>query len=110
MKYNEFEIKWGGRQFIFVTRGRSKPFTAEEAIEYLQSRPLEFPDNPIVPVEDAVFEETTNEEAWQIPDSKSRRYMFHKDLQRGLPFCVEKYGQSEEAIRAEAKRLALGGF
>ena len=116
MKYKELKITWGGQQYIFVTRGRAKEFSAQEAIEYLQNRPLEFPAQPIVPPKVAVFDdkeltkETSVEATWSIPDDRSRRHMFHMDLQRGIEFCVSKYGQSEEAIKAEAKRLALGGF
>lgn len=32
-------MTWGGQKFIFVTRGRAKPFTEEEAIKYLSVRP-----------------------------------------------------------------------
>jgi hypothetical protein len=140
--YKEFKITWGGETFIFVTRGRSKAFEAEEAIKYLQDRStkvddgiksdigLSFPNRPIVPNSKAKFDgdiivkspafkvdESVRAEiydcgqpVWRIPDEKSRRHMFRKDLQSGMPFCIKKYGQTKEAIEAEAKRLSLGGF
>lgn len=119
-KYKEFKITYGGVQYVFVTRGRSRAFDAEEAIAYLQDveKPkseigLRFPNRPIEPVEDATFDEpkeTAVEATWQIPDDKMRHHMFRQDLREGMPFCVKKYGQPQEVIEAEAKRLALGGF
>ena len=123
-KYNEFEILFGGVQYVFVTRGRSKVFDTEEALSYLKEKhykkenelscsdepvepvKLSFPDKPVGPVKDAVFEDKP---AWRIPDDKMRRHMFRTDLQEGMPFCIRKYGQTAEVIQAEATRLASGG-
>jgi len=120
-KYNEFEIEFSGTQYVFVTRGKSKPFTAMEATDYLTGKVdtlLTFPNKPVVPHKDADFSmpiartesDVAGRSGWQIPDDKMRRHMFQKDLQRGMKFCVGKYGQSKEVLEAEAKRLALGGF
>ena len=119
-KYKEFKVTHDGAQYVFVTRGRSKPFSAEEALAYLTKEStkvkseigLRFPNKPVVPTRDVTFEETAEAvlSTWRIPDDKLRRHMFRKDLQSGMPFCIKKYGQSAEVIEAEAKRLALGGF
>ena len=121
-KYKELEMSYGGSQFIFVTRGRSKPFTAEEAIGFLQDRvtkssPSENVSPEVAPlgydnVEQSVREEIYDcgESVWRIPDDKMRRHMFRTDLKEGMAFCVKKYGQSVEVIEAEAKRLSLRGF
>lgn len=117
-KYKEFKITWGSEQFIFVTRGRSKQFEAEEAITYLKERNYQtenelcFPDKPVEPVKDVKFEEAVEAvlSTWRIPNDKSRKHMFRKDLQAGMPFCIKKYGQTRETIELEAKRLSLGGF
>lgn len=115
-KYNEFEIEFGGVQYVFVTRGRSKKIEAEEALEYLATKTIKkdgvealatnlgFPNKPVMPTKDATFSN------WSIPDDRMRRHMFQKDLQKGMKFCIGKYGQTEEAIESEARRLALGGF
>lgn len=95
-KYNELEIEAGGVRYIFVTRGRSKAFTLEEASEYLANR-LGRPGDT---------KEVQDEPAWQIPDDKRRKLMFLKDLNMGMEFCKNKYGVDEKAIIAEARRIA----
>ena len=145
-KYNEFEISFGGAQYIFVTRGRSKKFDAEEVIDYLKEKHFEveklkalrrdstglcFPDKPVEPVKDAKFDHSVTvsspsfqvdesvrtqvyeggETVWRIPDDRQRRRMFRNDMrQKGMKFCVKKYGQTAEVIQAEISRLASGGF
>lgn len=110
VSYNELLITWGGQQYIFVTRGRAKPFTPEEAIKYLQDREgtKEELKDLITITEEVQVELPTSD--WRIPDDKMRRHIFRTDLQSGVDFCVKKYGQPEEVIKAEARRLALGGF
>ena len=111
-KYNELEITFGATQYVFVTRGRSKPFTAMEATAYLTSKADVLLDT-LVEKEakvDVVELSKTADRPLNIPDSKEARHIFRKDLQNGLEFCTRKYGRSEEAITAEASRLSLGGF
>lgn len=123
-KYKELPFNWGGQQYIFITRGKAKEFTPEEALDYLQSKQGENIGKQMVAanthlVISPVFKErklTESEKAeiyeggqstWQIPDDKMRRHMFRKDLSMGISFCVKKYGQSEEVIKKEAQRLAM---
>jgi len=95
-KYHGLEIEAGGTRYVFVTRGRSKPFTLEEAKEYLDDLGR---DNDI--------EETKKDDTpWQIPDDRRRKIMFLKDLNMGMEFCTNKYGVTEEQIVAEAQRIA----
>jgi len=66
-RYNELEVKHDGKSFIFVTRGKSAPFTSEEATTYLDARSkldleevqqpveLKFPNYPVIPMQDANF-------------------------------------------------------
>jgi len=130
-KYTEVEVESGGKTFVFVTRGRSKPFAEEEVLTYLAARDkalaessndlvgestLTFPDRPIAPREDAVFDTIVHpvtgdeprviEGGFRIPDDKMRKHIFRKDLTMGMKFCSEKYGVSEEAIQKEALRIA----
>lgn len=118
-KYNELQIDSDGTTFLFVTRGKARPFTPEEAEAYLAARTralledsvkeqvLSFPDKPIVPKADAAFDaEPEAEPEFQIPDDKMRRIIFQRDLrQMGVKFCADKYGVSEEAIEKEAQRI-----
>jgi hypothetical protein len=104
---NELVITTEDGTFIFVTREGVEPFTLEEAKQHLGERKspqLSFPDKPLIPNKDAEFD------GWHIPDDKMRRHMFRKDLQNGVQFCMDKYGQTQEAIEAEARRLAMRGF
>lgn len=104
--YNELMFEWNGQKFVFVTRGRSKSFTPEEALSYLNSR---FEDQE-AKEEGTPEPEEESKSGWRIPDDKARRHIFHRDLQSGIKFCIKKYGQDEETIKAEAKRLSMGGF
>ena len=104
--YNELAFDWDGQKFVFVTRGRSKSFTPEEALSYLSSRS----ENLTTEDEPVESDELSDKTEWRIPDDKARKHIFHRDLQSGIKFCVKKYGQDEEAIKAEARRLAMGGF
>ena len=94
-KYNILTVESDGKQFVFVTRGKSQPFTLEEARAYL---------GRVETIKDIVEEEA--EPAWQIPDDRQRRLMFMKDLGLGVDFCVKKYGVSKETIIDEARRIA----
>lgn len=95
-KFNGLEIESGGTMYVFVTRGRSKPFTLEEAMEYLDDLGR---DSEAEEVKQDVSE-------WEIPDDKGRKIMFLRDLNMGLEFCMNKYGVSKEQIIAEAQRIA----
>ena len=111
-KYSELEISFGGDKFIFVTRGKAKPFTEEEALGYLEARQklvAEVSNDPIgepaFTLEESVVED--EEEEFRIPDDRMRRHMFDRDLrQMGVHWCADKYGVSVEAIQKEAQRLA----
>jgi hypothetical protein len=122
VSYKETEVLWGGKNFIFVTRGRSKPFTAEEAIQYLTDRTQKIAkSNPTVgsTLESFLEEEKLLEptldlepeveespfEAF-IPDDKHRKLMFLKDYSVGIEFCSKKYGVSSAQVIAEVKRIA----
>lgn len=104
---NELVVTTDEGTFIFVTREGTEPFTLEEAKRHIGERG----HDSIIPGETTVPE--GDEEfvcGWRIPDDKMRRHLFRKDLQIGIDFCVEKYGQPREVIEAEARRLGTGGF
>jgi hypothetical protein len=114
-RYNEFRIVHDGVQYVFVTRGRSKEFTPEEALKYLVEYSTSddaIVASPAFKVDESVKAEIYDggQDAWQIPDTRQRRHMFRQDLQKGMPYCIDKYGQPQEVLEAEARRLALGGF
>jgi hypothetical protein len=121
MKYNELEIKSGDQTFVFVTRGKAKPFTHLEALNYLDKRDLPAPSTVGSTFQEFLEEEGLQELAaeaasqkldstWRVPDSKQRKAMFRRDLMEGLGFCCTKYGQSAEAIMAEAARLGVSSL
>lgn len=129
---NELVITTEDGIFIFVTRDGTEPFTLEEAKRHIGERAnlqLSFPNKPIIPNRDAEFSAPRgkpnkfesevlqelprppgDEYYWRIPEDKMRKHIFRKDLQSGIDFCVKKYGQTKEAIEAEARRLGVGGF
>jgi hypothetical protein len=89
MKYNTVKKDVGAIRFVFVTRGKAKPFSDEEI--------------------KAFFDDVTSpiEKRWAgIPDTKARKVMFMKDLKMGMDFCVGKYAATKEEILAEAQRIA----
>lgn len=107
-RYSTLEISFNGKHYVFVTRGRSKPIDPEEALMYLSNEaPGGSVDEDNAGQPEGVVDGGSQ---WRIPDDKARRHLFRKDLQMGMEFCMEKYGQPEEAIRAEADRLARGEF
>src|SRR5690606_16055018 len=85
--HNVLTVKHKGETYHFVTRGKSRPFSKEEADAYLAS--LEKPVKPFR-VEGEL------------------RKVFSQDLRSGLEFCSRKYGVSEQAIWDEAVRLFPG--
>ena len=101
IKYNELIIENNKTQYIFVTRGRSKPFSYAEAIEYFEAKNL-IKDVVVGPATESV--EIAND--WNIPNNRQRKVMFLKDLNMGVDFCAKKYGVSKEKIVDEAKRVA----
>jgi hypothetical protein len=132
MKYNELEVTSGPMTFVFVTRGKAKPFTHLEALSYLDKRNPSLPQDPkeVVPAShvgstfDSFLEEEGILEAaeaaakerlkgvstWTVPDDKGRKSMFRRDLMEGLGFCCMKYGQSAEVIMSEAARLGVSSL
>lgn len=102
MQYKELQIDFGDKTYVFVTRGRSKPFSTEEAVSYLQEKgetPEPFSEKA---------KEVEEKSEFSVPDSRHRRNLFMQDLQQGIDFCVKKYGVGADAIIAEARRIAPG--
>lgn len=82
------KVDKGAIRFVFVTRGKSKPFSKEEIDDFFELK-------------------SDREKRWAgIPDTKPRKIMFLKDLKMGVDFCVGKYGATKEEIVAEAQRIA----
>lgn len=125
MSYNEVEVDYDGVRYIFVTRGKTKPVSAEEIVEYLNKKAMqeadkveeEFKKSLQLPIDFGVKDvlEAKNlgksvrevvEAKALIPDTKSARNVFQQDLRQGLDFCAAKYGVSKDAIEQEAKRIA----
>lgn len=94
-KFKELEITWGNDKFIFVSQGKSKGITPEEAIEYLRTR---------IPVDSPKAE--TKAVLWQLPEDKQRRMVFLMDIKSGMDFAAKKYGVSRADILREVKRIA----
>ena len=100
MKYNTKEVTHNGQRVIFVTRGKSKPFTTEEAEEFLGTK-LERLEENIDRIPEA------QKAKWAgIPDTRERKIMFIKDMKFGLDYCVGKYGATREELIAEAQRIS----
>jgi len=98
MKYNTKEVTHNGQRVIFVTRGKAKPFTTEEAEEFLGTKLERIAD----PFQGMVPKES----AWAgIPDTKQRKIMFIKDMKFGIDYCISKYGATREELIAEAERI-----
>ena len=91
-KYNMTKIDKGAIRFVFVTRGRSKPFSQNEIDDFFNSN-----------VEPISIKKNT----FRLSDNRNHRVMFMNDLKRGLDFCSEKYGVTQEEIVAEANRVGL---
>jgi len=98
LNYKTLDVEVNGVNYIFVTRGRSKSFTLEEAAEYLKSLDKVCEDIPVEIVKPT--------KTWQIPNNRQRKIMFLRDIQSGLEFCAQKYGVCEEDIVKEAQRIA----
>jgi hypothetical protein len=88
-----------GTKYVFVTRGKSAPVTAEEIQAFLSTQKASEP----VEAEEAAPEPVVLPWRFNVPDVRAK--VFHADIKRGLEFCRNKYGASETEIRSEAQRL-----
>lgn len=96
MKYSSLTKKVGNETFVFITRGRSKPFDDAEVNEYLKQRLKDFSSFPV---------EITEKPPLRIRDEL--RQMFLKDMRQfGVQHCAGKYGGTSKEIIAEAARVA----
>lgn len=94
-KYEAVSKSVDGHTYVFVTRGRSKPFSDEEMEDF-------FADSLGVKVQELQEEEA------ELPTFKVNNHLrriFSQDLTYGIKHCEIKYGASEAQIRAEARRL-----
>lgn len=90
MKFNTVEKTVDGVRFVFVTRGRAKPFTRTEIKQYLNT-PMDVAKPELAP--------------FKIKDEL--RMMFLKDMRQfGVQHCMSKYGGTSDEITAEATRVA----
>lgn len=95
-----------GTKYVFVTRGKSAEFTAEEITKYINDtlggvKHEEAKDNRLAAVmEDA---DTPGKQTLLVPNA--RQNIFLADLKRGISFCKSKYAVDEAAIIAEATRI-----
>lgn len=95
MKYNSLTKKIADETFVFITRGKSKPFSEDEVTEYLKQRLEDFQTFPIgvAPPPLKIRDELIS--------------MFLKDMRQfGVQHCVGKYGGTSKEIIAEAARVA----
>ena len=98
MKYNTLTKTIGEKTFIFVTRGRAKPFTDDEVTDFLNQRIDNFVNYPVDIDEKEIKPFIVRDEL---------RLMFLKDMrQYGVKHCINKYGGTSEQIIAEAARVA----
>jgi len=88
MNYNIKKIDKGAVRFVFVTRGRAKPFSDSEIEDFFSDK-AEIISTP-----------------FRIPDNRARKIMFLKDLKMGVAFCMNKYNATQEQIISEANRVA----
>lgn len=88
---NSREVIKNDKTYVFVTRGRSKPFSDPEVAEYFG---------------EYIAEDEPQEDKWQIPNDHSRKAIFMKDLKFGIDFCAKKYAVNKNDIVREARRLA----
>lgn len=88
MKYNVRVVDRNNREYVFVTRGRSKPFSDEEVEQYFG---------------DDVEEVDETDTGFRVEGHLRR--IFAQDLQFGLKHCSQKYGISEGEVLREANRL-----
>jgi hypothetical protein len=97
-----------GTSFVFVTRGKSEPFTNQEIQDFLArnriTRPIEAVDERLKQLMDdkpTVIEEPTN--TWRLSNGLGK--VFLADLKCGLEFCKSKYAVTDADIISEANRL-----
>lgn len=106
MNYNAYEVVAGNRTYVFVTRGKSKPFGADEAVTYINNK--EFVEaNPQTKILIETKDEPETPKEWRVGDSKDARNIFLADLKTGEKFCCVKYGVKTSQIVEEAKRLGV---
>ncbi len=87
-KYNYIKKTILDKEVLFVTRGRSKPFTEEEIADFVAEHTLW----DISKEKEGTFE---------IPNVK----MFSVDLRAGLAFCAAKYGTTTDAVKEKAAEI-----
>ena len=111
VKYNTTEYVNGhGVKYVFVTRGKSAPFTKEEILSYVAKEEAAVHKAPSVSqqlIDDliGVEEEKPSIVSWPFVVPKVRENIFLADLKLGLKFCVKKYGALEADVISEAKRV-----
>lgn len=89
-----------GKEYVFVTRGKSAPFSAEEINNYMK----EVAKDVTLPVE-AVQVEPKQAVARKLTIGDHLENIFLADLKTGLEFCKSKYGVDENEIVSEAARV-----
>ncbi len=90
MNYNSIILKTSDNKEIhFVTRGKAKKPTLDEALEYAKSAGLNIRDRD-------------DEKDWGPPNPK----IFLSDLRSGIEFCSNKYGVSDDTIENYIKQKA----
>lgn len=101
-----------GRIFVFVTRGKSAPFSSEEIAHFLSDTQVapEKSKAQVVAEElsakllaNGQYEGVTPRPLFAVP--KEREKLFLADLRCGIEFCTKKYGASEKDILNEARRV-----
>jgi hypothetical protein len=119
VKYNTTEYMHGNAKYVFVTRGKSAPFTKEEILAYIAAEDAAAAKQP---KEESKAKEVAvglaetflaNGQFVGVPAQKkspfvvpeARENIFLADLKRGLIFCMNKYGATSEGVVSEAKRV-----
>jgi len=117
-----------GTKYIFVTRGKSAPVTNEEILTYIsRERPIVSKEKLPIPVQapaardvaeslarqflkkgqfvdtPAQMCQDAGEPIFEVPEEREK--IFLADLRRGIPFCIGKYGATENLIVEEAHRI-----
>ena len=91
MRFNTVEKMVDGVKYVFVTKGKSKPFSMTEMNQYFNETKRAAEANHAVP--------------FRIRDEL--RIMFLKDMRQfGTNHCMSKYGGTLEQITVEAARIA----
>lgn len=93
-KYNIARETRGDREYVFVTRGRSKPFSQREMDDF-------FVENGEPTKIELEAQWQKKNESFSVTNSK----IFAQDLRAGLDFCARKYGVTTKAIEKKAAEL-----